>query len=98
VTVHSDGIQGPHPPLRRCRLGRTQLSETRVMKPYLSAARIIGLTNSSCRPKHVQWPSDNTLGVTHGALARACHAAYERRSLGRRGTSCGALAVGSGDS
>jgi hypothetical protein len=27
--------------------------------------------------------SDNTLGVTHGALARACHAAYERSSPGR---------------
>jgi hypothetical protein len=27
--------------------------------------------------------SDNRLGVTHGALARACHAAYERGSLGR---------------
>jgi len=27
--------------------------------------------------------SANTLGVTHGALARACHAAYEEGSLGK---------------
>ena len=27
--------------------------------------------------------SANTLGVTHGAIARACHAAYERGSVGK---------------
>jgi len=30
-----------------------------------------------------QLASANRLGVTHGALARACHAAYDMGSLGR---------------
>ena len=30
-----------------------------------------------------QSTSHNTLGVTHGALARACHAAYERGQVGK---------------
>jgi hypothetical protein len=33
--------------------------------------------------RHEFWTSYNRLGVTHGALARACHAAYEWGSSGR---------------
>jgi hypothetical protein len=37
----------------------------------------------ACREAtRARFASDNTLGVTHGALARACHAAYERGSSG----------------
>jgi hypothetical protein len=35
------------------------------------------------RANGARYIRSNTLGVTHGALARACHAAYERGSLGR---------------
>jgi len=35
------------------------------------------------RGHHASSTSDSTLGVTHGALARACHAAYEGGSPGR---------------
>ena len=45
-----------------------------------------------------QSTSHNTLGVTHGALARACHAAYERGSLGRAWKPLRRPAVGSGAS
>jgi hypothetical protein len=35
------------------------------------------------RGNHCTWYFRYSLGVTHGALARACHAAYEKGSSGK---------------